>query len=262
MLRFVIFFSLIFPLSGFASTKKVALTFDDSPRDDTLFYSSEARIDDLINKLKKLKISSVMIFANPCRNNEATENIEILKKYKKAGHLIENHTCNHPRLDKVGFDAFIKDIEKADHLLKPLMMKQKYFRFPFLNEGSKKSVRNKVRQWLNKNGYINARITGDNEDPTFSSKLKKAKELGKKIDYEAVKALFVEHIVSSLECNDKLAVKNLGRSPSHVLLLHEADATVMFLEDLVTELKNKGWKIIEPLDAYKEALRSQVHSDY
>ena len=69
-----------------------------------------------------------------------------------------------------------------------------------------------------------------------------------------MKRIFLDHVINSLECNDQLAVDNLNRSPKHVLLLHEADATVMFMSDLVVELRKKGWKIIDPLDAYKDPI--------
>ena len=107
--------------------------------------------------------------------------ISQLKKYKDAGHLIENHTCSHPRLDEVGFKIFSEDAEKGDQLLSSLMSDQKFFRYPYLNEGKNVLVRDQMREWLKKNNYRNASISGDNEDPTFSAKINEAKRLRKKL---------------------------------------------------------------------------------
>ncbi len=63
--------------------------------------------------------------------------------------------------------------------------------------------------------------------------------------------------MSSLKCDDDLAVKILGRSPKHVLLLHERDITVMFLEDLVAEIKKQGWKIIDAAEAFEDPMYSE-----
>ena len=236
------------------SPKEVALSFDDAPVASSLHFNSVQRTRKLVRSLRKQNVSSVMVFANPCKNSNIDNMMRRLKIYKKAGHYIGNHTCNHPRLDKFGFEAFTKDVEKADRLLQPLFPKQKFLRFPYLNEGNKPELRDKMRTWLAQNSYRNAPITGDNEDPTFSKKINDAKQLGKKIDYAAVKRLFVDHIISSLECNNKLAIETIGRSPRHMLLLHEADATVMFIEDLITELRRRNWKIIDPIEAYEDPL--------
>ena len=64
--------------------------------------------------------------------------------------------------------------------------------------------------------------------------------------------MFVEHIISSLECNDRLSVTHLGRSPKHVLLLHEADATVMFIDSLILGLQKRGWSLVSPIEAYRD----------
>ena len=39
-----------------------------------------------------------------------------------------------------------------------------------------------------------------------------------------------------------------------MLLLHENDAAALFVGDLVEHLRNKGWKIISPQQAYKDPI--------
>lgn len=126
-----------------ALTKEIALTFDDAPARSSKHFESSARSDELIKKLKLLKVQGAMIFANPC-NDEKTS-IQQLKKYVDAGHFIANHTCSHPKLDEVGFNEYSKDTEKADLLLSPLFNGQKFFRFPFLNESRDENLRNQMR---------------------------------------------------------------------------------------------------------------------
>ena len=134
------------------------------------------------------------------------------------------------------------------------MTQNKFIRYPYLNEGTDKELRDNVRIWLKQQNYRNARISADNEDPIFSAKINKAKKLGKAIDHQKVYELFESHIVSSLECSDNVARKLFGRSPKHVLLLHEADATVLFIKQLVTKLRKDGWKIIPVLEAYSDPI--------
>lgn len=234
--------------------KEVAFTFDDVPFDSTPHFESGQRTEELIRKLHSLKLPQAIIFANPCKGKDETSTLEQLTKYREAGHFIGNHTCEHPRFDDVGFDQFSANAKRADLLLSSLFSGQKFFRFPYLNEGSTAEDRDKMREWLKQNSYRNGMVSADNEDQFFSARVNQAKKLGKKIDYQKVKTLFIDHIVTSLECADKLAIETIRRSPKHVMLLHERDITVMFLEDLANEIKKRGWKIIDAADAYHDKL--------
>lgn len=188
--------SLILP-SAYA--KEIALTFDDAPAASTSHFESRKRTEELIRKLDLLQVPSVLVFANPCKREDATSVLEQLKLYRDSGHIIGNHTCSHPRLDEVGFAKFASDTERADQILQPLFSGQKFFRFPYLNEGSDPRTRDQMREWLKNNHYRNGMVSADNEDPIFSYKINQAKKLGKKIDYEKVKTIFLKHVITSVQ---------------------------------------------------------------
>lgn len=237
-----------------AQAKEIALTFDDAPMASSSHFDSSARTDELIKSLKFLNVPEVMIFANPCKGESPALAITQLKKYTDAGFHLSNHTCSHPKLDDVGYVKFSEDAEKADKLLAPLIQGQKFFRFPYLNEGNDEKLRDQMREWLRSNRYRNGLVSIDNDDYIFSAALNKAKSQGKKIDYKKVEALFVKYIIGAAGYYDDLAVKTLGYSPKHVILLHEMDATVLFIDALVKELRKNGWKIIGVKEAYQDKL--------
>lgn len=254
----IVFFILLGFTSLQLSAKQIALTFDDAPTDSTLYFDTNARTEELIRKLKELKINGAMIFANPCKRPDTDSVIAQLKKYRDAGHDIGNHTCSHPRFDDVGFEQFSKDAEKGDKLLSALFTGQKFFRFPYLNESKNVKMRDEMRDWLKRNNYRNGMVSLDTDDYVFSAKINEARKLGKKIDYQKVEKLFVEHVIGSVEFYDSLALRTFGTSPKHVLLLHEVDATVMYLESLVKELRRRGWSIIPAEQAFTDKLYSEV----
>jgi len=247
-----LFLILIFSFN--AQAKEIALTFDDAPMNSSQHFDTNARTDELIKKLKSLNVPEAMIFANPCKGSDSGSAIAQLKKYVDAGFLIGNHTCSHPRLDDVGFAEYSKDAEKGDKLLSSLFQGQKFFRFPFLNESKDEKLRDQMRNWLKANQYRNGMVSVDNDDYIFSWAINQAKDQGKKIDYKKVEALFLKHLIGAVGFYDDLAVKTLGYSPKHVILLHEMDATVMFIDSLVKELRKNGWKIISAKDAYQDKL--------
>lgn len=251
--NFVILIFLLF-VSTSSFAKEIALTFDDAPMSSSIHFETEKRTDELIRKLKVLKVPSAMIFANPCKSADSASVVAQLKKYKDNGHSIGNHTCTHPRLDDVGFKTYSEDANKADKLLSNLFPDQKFFRYPFLNEGKEEPLRNQMRDWMRQKHYRNGMVSVDNDDYIFSFKINQAKGLGKKVDYAKVKVLFLKHLIGAVEFYNDLAVKTVGYSPKHVILLHEMDATVMFIEDLVVALRKNDWTIISAQEAFKDKI--------
>ena len=51
-----------------------------------------------------------------------------------------------------------------------------------------------------------------------------------------------------------MAKEVLGRSPKHVLLLHENDLAALFIKDLIKHIRESGGKIISPAEAYKDPI--------
>lgn len=241
---------------GPAPARQMALSFDDAPYPSSPYMSSYARTELYVKKLKALNIPPVMIFSNPCKNPVAAETVAQMKLYVDAGHKMANHTCTHPRLDDTGYTAYAKDIAQAEEILQPLMTGQKFFRYPFLNEGTDPSLRDQVRGWLKANNYRTGDVSIDNDDYYFSTRVNDAKKAGKTIDMKKIEQLFVKHLVDAAEFYDELAVKTLGRSPKHVILLHERDITVALLEPLIEALRARGWTFISAEEAYKDPMYS------
>lgn len=239
-----------------ASGKELALTFDDAPYPSSTHMDSLERTKLYVKKLKELNVPSVMIFSNPCKGSNPTAALAQMKLYVDAGHKMANHTCSHPRLDDVGVEDFTKDARKADEILKPLFAGQKFFRYPFLNEGNDVVIRDKVRSWLKDNNYRTGDVSIDNDDYYFTTRVSDARKVGKPVDMKQVETIFIKHLIEAAEFYDQLAVKTLGYSPKHVMLLHERDVTVELLEPLVRALKQKGWTLISAEDAYKDPMYS------
>lgn len=250
--------ALTFFLSMSVEGKEIALTFDDAPYGDSPHFKSTERTNLLIQKLEELNTGPVMVFAVPCRF-ERERSIAALKLWRNSGHYIASHSCSHPDLDKMTAQLYIENLEKADQLLKTLFPSDiKFFRYPYLHEGNTSEKRDKVREWLTKNGYRNAYVSIDNDEWLFHHKLNEAKGANKKIDYKQVGDLYVRHILSALDYYDGLAMDLLDRSPKHVLLLHEIDSSVLFIEQLISALRDKGWKIIDPVHAYGDPIYSEA----
>ena len=242
--------------SLFNFAQEIALTFDDAPRSDGGLYTGLKRSEILIEKLKQYNVPQVAFFANSGKLDAVGE--LRLKMYGKAGHIIANHSHTHLHIHDVGVDNFIDDIKKADQALNQLPGFRPWFRFPFLDEGRDEESRDRIRTALDEMGYINGYVTVDNYDWYLESLYQQALKKNKKINYDLLKDLYIEHLWESIQFYQNIALKTLKRSPKHVLLLHENDLAALFLDDLISFLRGEGWLIISPEEAYKDPIAQHI----
>jgi hypothetical protein len=132
-----------------------------------------------------------------------------------------------------------------------------WFRFPVLDEGDTVAKRNEVRAGLDTMRYRQGYVTIDTYDWYVDSLAQHAAGQGANIDMDALGTLYVEAITASAAFYDRLAVAHLGRSPRHVLLLHENDLAALFVERLVDALEAEGWRIVTSDRAYADPISAQ-----
>jgi hypothetical protein len=149
-------------------------------------------------------------------------------------------------------------MQQADSILKHYHSYIPWFRFPFLDEGRTIEARDSIRTAMETVGLANGYVTIDNYDWYINNLLKQATEHNRKINEARLREIYVEHIYRSILFYDDIAKKHLGRSPRHVLLLHENDLAALFLGDLVDHLRANGWKIISPREAYADSIAAHI----
>src|SRR5690606_9821219 len=153
--------------------------------------------------------------------------------YVAAGHVIANHSYSHEWLWNGDPAAYIADLDRAETWLAGRPGKRPWYRFPYLDEGRDATRRDMLRAALKERGLMNGYVTVDNFDWARDNLATQALAEGRKIDRAALGRLFVETIVSTANFNDAIARETLGRSPIHVLLLHETDLNALFVADMV-----------------------------
>lgn len=241
------------------SERRIALTFDDVPRQRGAFFTPDERSKKLIAALKSAGVEQVAFFIIPGRlpNLDGVGGEDRIAAYVAAGHVIANHSFAHRRLSEVPAEQYLADIDATEVWLKGRPGYRPWFRFPYLDEGgSDKVKRDAVRQGLRKRRLQNGYVTADGSDWYLETLTLEAANAGKIMDTDALRKLYVSSQMSAIEYHDDLARRTLGRSPAHVLLLHETDIAALFIGDLVAELKRHGWKIITADEAFADPIRS------
>lgn len=249
--------SVLFSFHFATTAQEIALTFDDAPMEDGAYFTGSERTDRIIAHLKTNHVPQAAFFVIT-KNIEDNAGLPRLKKYVDAGHVLANHTHSHRWIHNVGTNNYIQDIHHADSVLKTINGYKPWFRYPFLDEGRTKSARDSIRTALKNKGLANGYVTIDNYDWYLNGETRKAIRAGKKVNEALLKNVYIEHIWKSIQFYDDVAKKHLGRSPKHVLLLHENDLAAKFLGDLIQFLRAKGWKIISPTEAYQDPIAGEI----
>ncbi len=232
--------------------KRVAFSFDDAPRPDTAVLSGPERTARLIAALGKAGIDEAIFFAVSERVDESGH--DRLEAYSSAGHLISNHSHTHRDLHKIGAEDFSRDVENADSILREFESFTPLFRFPLLHHGQTIEERDFVRQELETLGYREGYVTIDNYDFYIDRLYQEALKADPDIELSSIGKFYAAIMLGAAEHYDNLACNWLGRSPSHVLLLHENDVAAYFIGDLAQAFRAAGWEIIRASVAYQDPI--------
>jgi peptidoglycan/xylan/chitin deacetylase (PgdA/CDA1 family) len=241
--------------------KRIAITFDDVPRGPGAFLTPDQRTERLLSALAAGGVEQAAFFVTSGNlDGPQGEGGEArIKRYTGAGHVIANHSHTHRRLSRIAAQDYVDDIDYAEGWLANRPNRRPWFRFPFLDEGrGDKAKRDAVRAALASRGLRNGYVTVDASDWHLEQLTVEAKKAGKGIDMAALRDLYVESHVEAAQFYDALARRTLGRSPAHVLLLHETDLAALYITDLVAALREAGWEIITADEAYRDPLAAAM----
>ncbi len=265
-----IFAALILVCSGQShaqDNKKIAFSFDDTPRHQGAFLSQTQRREILIKSLQNAGVEQAVFFLNPARiDKDEFKDIHMdnINAYAAAGHVFANHTADHIRLSDVSAEEFLAEVDAAEKWLKQRPNYRPWMRHPYLDEGkSDRAKREKVRAGLKQRSLINGYVTVGSSDWLIDSLAADAKKEGKSVDILELGILFVESHLQAANFAHDLALRTLDRAPVQMMLLHEADVSILFFQELAKALEEDGWEIVSADEAFADPL-SQIepNADY
>lgn len=234
--------------------RTIAITFDDAPLPDGPMLSGAERTQRLIETLESAGVEEAMIFVTTRNVVDQPAGVDRIRAYKAAGHELGNHSHSHQWLHQTDTDAYIDDIDRAISHLWQFDDVSAYYRFPYLDEGRDIEKRDRVREALRVRHLKNGYVTVDTWDWYLANLVEEAKKVNVGFQLDDLRDLYVDVIVQSTEFYDAMAQRTLGRSPHHVLLLHENDLAALFVDDLVAELQRRNFRIIPASEAYTDPI--------
>jgi hypothetical protein len=177
----------------------------------------------------------------------------ILKRWSAAGHRVGNHTYSHqPLFGKIAPDEFEADILRNEDVLRGYPGFRKWFRFPALNEGRTREIRDRFRSFLAQHGYRNGAVAIDASDWYYNQRLLARMDAERDFDVTRYRQPYLDHIWDRAQFYDQLSRDTLGRSVPHTLLIHYNLLNSLFLGDLLAMFRSKGWGVIDAEEAYSD----------
>jgi peptidoglycan/xylan/chitin deacetylase (PgdA/CDA1 family) len=239
-----------------AQDKRIALSFDDIPRFQGGFMTPDERTVKLIAGLREAGVGQAAFFVTSgnLEDDYGANGETRIRAYIAAGHVIANHSYSHSHLSDNTIADYIADLDKTEAWLEGRPGRRPWYRFPYLDEGRDVERRDALRAALRERGLSNGYVTVDMWDWAIDDLASKAVRENRAIDREALREFYVETIVRGADFFDRTARATLGRSPAHVLLLHETDLNALFIADVVAALRADGWTIVPIDEAYRDPI--------
>ena len=235
-----------------AHAQTVAITIDDGPNTGTTPRMSAAqRNQAILDALAKHRVHAALFVTSGFGAN-TPEGLELLQAWSKAGHVIGNHTVTHPDLHKIDLAAYQKEVLECDRLISPLPGYRKWLRFTYLREGNTPEKRDGMRDFLRERGYRNAYVSLDTSDWRLAAKLEEVLKKDPNADVGAIRTAYLAHVRQRALAYRELSQKLQGRDIPQVLLIHHNLLNALWLDDVLAQFKDMGWKIVAPDEAFAD----------
>jgi peptidoglycan/xylan/chitin deacetylase (PgdA/CDA1 family) len=236
---------------------RIAVTMDDFNWNKSVRLTPDERNQAILGHLRAHgNLKATLFVAGKFVDNEKGKSL--LSEWDHAGHTIGNHSYSHKYFNsgKVTTEVFTADILKCEAVLAEFSRYQKRFRFPFLKEGETAVKRDAVRRFLKQHGYTIGHVTIDASDWAIEDRLSARLAKDPAADIKPYRDFYLEHMWERATYYDNLARQALGRSVDHTILMHYNLLNALFLGDLLDMFKQKGWKLIDANEAFKDPVFS------
>ncbi|WP_419421304.1 polysaccharide deacetylase family protein (plasmid) [Legionella sp. D16C41] len=233
-----------------APEREIAITIDDLPLVASKMGTpaererSEERFTSIVQNFIKYKVPVTgFVIAGAIEKGQWA----FLQQFINAGFSLGNHTYSHYNLNTMSAEKYIADIDKADKILAPILSNPKYFRYPYLAEGNRKT-KAKVLNYLHEHNYIVAPVTIDSRDFAYNETIYKVPFRSRENYIQKLKPKYLAYIWQQT----LKAEQNAGHlGYKQILLIHANLLNSYVLGDILEMYQQKGYKFISLTDALK-----------
>jgi peptidoglycan-N-acetylglucosamine deacetylase len=238
---------------AWAVAQIIGLTFDDGldPAREPRAAAWNTRI---LNTLREQQLHTIVFPSLSRIGGDA--GLALIAEWSASEHGVGNHTAEHRNFNspRVSLESFIADVQRADQALNQLPTWLPLLRFPYLKEGDTPEKRDGMREWMRDNGYRAAPVSIDTSDWYYNERYLALLKAGRSEPLKKLKRAYVRHLLDRANYYDALARQVIGRSPSHVMLLHTNALNAAALRDVIEGFRAKGWHFVAARSAFEDPI--------
>lgn len=240
----------LFNLPAYAEEHEIAITIDDLPfvgsgtSTPSSLKRTQERFMAIVNTLVENQVPATgFAIGGAVAKNEW----DLMEAFRNNGLTLGNHTYTHRSLNSISADKYIEDIERADNKLNAVMTQPKYFRYPYLAEGTGEK-KQKVLEYLAAHQYTVAPVTIDTKDYEFNARFYRIPYSQRMARINQFKKGYLDFIWKQTQRAEKKAD---GKPVKHILLIHANLLNSLCLGDIIELYRKNGYKFITLADALK-----------
>jgi len=245
-------------------TKKLmCITFDELPVSKSFGEVDRQAITYLIlETLKKHEVKTVGFVVG----EYIEESYNILGEWLNNGHSLGNLTFSYQDFNQLDPENFISDIRTGSEALETMLsgfgQKKRYFRFPYLHYGSTVEAKRAVKLYIDAHDIVTAHATVLTEDYLYNLSLERMGKIPDSAEYEALMNDYINDVLDEIERVEKISQNVLKRPCRQILQLRANRLNAVFLDEMLTAIKDMGYKFISLDEALKDDLYSAPEAYY
>lgn len=257
----------VFALFGFIwfsipvqAQRSVSITLDDLP------YAGES-LDDARDATEALLAAlaahgvSADIFIEGRRvevDGETEARRDLVRRWRDAGHFLQNHSYSHPRYSDVEIASYLADVERGHGVVADLLAETpsrgpvRFFRAPFNDLGETAATRIALNKSLAERDVQLAPFTVEHGDWMFNAVYVDALARDDAALARRVGRTYLAQMDTAFAFAERLADETFGRAIPQVFLIHANRINADHLGTMLERLKNRGYEFISMRQAVSD----------
>lgn len=207
--------------SASASTRpaRIAITIDDLPWIGAV-TPGETKLAATQRLLAHLRDRRIAATGFVVCGHATGAGASIVRGWQQAGMTLGNHTQWHRSVDEVPSDKWQRDLAACHDRLVGWDVGERFFRFPYLQQGATDQRRAHAKAALASLGYAHAPVTVNVFDWHFAAGYGAAVKRGDLQRAQQIAEGYVQFAVEATQRARETATRKVGRDVAHILLLH------------------------------------------
>ncbi|MGE3601244.1 MAG: polysaccharide deacetylase family protein [Dehalococcoidia bacterium] len=187
-------------------------------------------------------VRGVYQFSNAVPFVEDPGLLKALDIWVDGGHYVGNHTYQHAPLSKMLSADYVREIERAEVVLKRYLERspRRYFRYCAYQLGNTQCKVNNALGWLVRENYTPAPVTVGFDDAMFIMPHLRTTKYGTEAELEWLRDSYVECAVEELSLAAINAQKVFNRSPAQIWLIHGTSIAAECIDRILARFKHEG----------------------